>query len=151
MAGKRADDGPVLACLARREGRAGGILHAPLGIQIDAVLLGIGSTRQDDVGDMRAGIAVMPLIDGKGLFEPRSVDLVGGLKPDQIQLAGIGSLVHRRDVQPAAPRRQAKVKPGNARSRCMKHVEAVPVAIDDTVSLGDLARLSQHSSTVGAR
>src|SRR3546814_13097395 len=64
--GEGAQDGPVLARLARRKSGQTGQLDAALGVHVGGVLLGVGGARQNDVGTVRAGIAVMALIDDEG-------------------------------------------------------------------------------------
>ena len=99
--GERAQDRPVLARVARREHRALGELRPALGVDVDAGLLGIGGARQDDVGAMRAAIAMRAEIDDEGAG--RDVDLVGAEIEEHIERAGFG---HRRRVEPAlAPAR----------------------------------------------
>ena len=61
--GQRAEDGPVLARVARREGGALAALHPALDVDVGAVLLGIGRARQDQVGLRRALVAMMADID----------------------------------------------------------------------------------------
>ena len=62
--GKSPQDRPILTRLTRWEGCPIGILDASLGIQIDAVLFGVGGSRQDHIGDdAPLCIAMMPLID----------------------------------------------------------------------------------------
>ena len=78
-AGKSTDDGPVLACLARRERRPAGILHAPLGIDIDAVLLGIGGPRKNDVRHMSAAVTMMPLFLPEGFQLNKLVQAIVGV------------------------------------------------------------------------
>ena len=55
---QRAQDRPVLARVARREARAVGHLHAAFGVDVDAGFFRIGGARQDDVGAMRAAVAM---------------------------------------------------------------------------------------------
>src|SRR3546814_7489915 len=64
--GEGAQDGPVLARLARRKSGQTGQLDAALGVHVGGVLLGVGGARQNDVGTVRAGIAVMALIADAG-------------------------------------------------------------------------------------
>ena len=62
-AGERAQDRPVLARIARREGGAVAELHAALGVDPGAGFFGVGGAGQDDVGAVRAGIAMRAEID----------------------------------------------------------------------------------------
>ena len=56
--GQRAQDRPVFAGVARRERGALGLLDAAFGVHVGAVLFGVGGAGQDDVGAVRAGVAV---------------------------------------------------------------------------------------------
>ncbi len=47
------------------------LLHAALGVDVGGVLLGVGGARQDHIGAMGAGIAVMALIDHEGIGRSR--------------------------------------------------------------------------------
>ena len=67
--GERPDNSPILSRFTRRETGAIGHLHAAFGIDPGARLLGIGRARQDDVGIVRAVVAVAADID----------DALGGL------------------------------------------------------------------------
>src|SRR3546814_8681805 len=58
-----ANDSPVFTRFSRRESSALAALDAAFGIGIEAVFFGIGSTRQNDVGAMRALVAMRALID----------------------------------------------------------------------------------------
>src|ERR1700721_1717158 len=64
--GQRTQDRPVFLGFARREGGAAAALHPAFEVDIDAVLFGIGGTRQDHIGMMGPGIAMAALIDHKG-------------------------------------------------------------------------------------
>src|SRR5215472_7125232 len=67
---------PVLACLTWREYRAPGELHAAFRIYISAVLLGVGGSRQDDIGAARSAVAVMPLVNHKCRSDIGCIDLI---------------------------------------------------------------------------
>ena len=67
---QRPQDRPVLAGLARREAGAVGHLHAAFGVDVGARLLGVGGGRQDDVGAVRAGVAMRADIDDEGARRP---------------------------------------------------------------------------------
>src|SRR3546814_5887619 len=86
--GEGAQDGPVLARLARRKSGQTGQLDAALGVHVGGVLLGVGGARQNDVGTVRAGIAVMALIDDEGalagLAEAADLQLVGDRKSTRL-------------------------------------------------------------------
>ena len=64
--GERAQDRPVLLGLALGEHGADALLHPPLGVDVEAVLFGVGGARQDHVGLVCATVAVGPQIDGEG-------------------------------------------------------------------------------------
>src|SRR6266478_5742020 len=60
-----AQDLPVFARLTRRKHRPARQLPPTLGVDVSPVLLGVGGSRQDDIGAPRAAVAMMPLIDDK--------------------------------------------------------------------------------------
>src|SRR5258708_5291519 len=94
---QRAQNRPVLARLARRKDRELGGLGAALGVDVGGVLLGVGRPRQDDVGAVRAGVAVMALIDDEGVAQPAAVDLVGAEQIDGIDGSLPGALADAGD------------------------------------------------------
>ncbi len=65
-AGHGAQDLPVLARLSGRKHCAPRQLHAALGVDVGAVLFGVGGAWQDDVGSSGATVAVMALVNNKG-------------------------------------------------------------------------------------
>jgi hypothetical protein len=77
---QRPQDRPVLARLAGREARAQRQLRAPFGVDEQARLLDPGRRRQDDVGAMRAAVAMAALIDHLGAGG--DVDLVDPERKD---------------------------------------------------------------------
>ena len=83
---------------------ARGHLRAAFGVDVDAVLLGIGGAGQDDIGAMCAAIAMAALIDDEGAAEPRHVDLVGAEQIDDVDLAAAGRVEHRVDIEAALAR-----------------------------------------------
>ena len=88
--GERAQDRPVLARVAGREGGARRHLHAAFGVDVDAGFLRVGGARQDHVGAMRAGVAVGADVDDEGAG--RDVDLVGAEQEQDVERAGLGHL-----------------------------------------------------------
>ena len=119
---ERAQDRPVLARIAGRERGAAGHLHAALGVDVDAGFLRIGGARQDDVGAVRAPVAMGADIDDEGAG--RDLDLVGAEQEEHVERAGRRHL--RCAVQPPAPgtkptsraptRAAARVQDANSRS-----------------------------------
>ncbi len=61
--GQRSQDLPVLAGLAGRSDHVASLLCAALRVYIGGVLLGVGRSGQDDVGDLGALVAVVTLVD----------------------------------------------------------------------------------------
>src|SRR3546814_14792140 len=103
-----------LARLALREAGQARELHAALGVHVGGVLLGIGGARQDDVGAVRAGIAVVALVDDEGPLAGRAeaadIDLVGAQQVDRLDGAVLAAPVDALDVAPAVPRQEAEVE-----------------------------------------
>src|SRR4029079_10647236 len=85
--GERADNFPILARLAERKYSRNRLLHAAFGIEVDTVFLGIGRSRQNYVGAVRTGVAVMPLIDHEGFAQALHRQLVRTEQVDEIYLA----------------------------------------------------------------
>src|SRR3546814_9059580 len=94
--GKRADNRPILTRLPRRENSSLAKLHAAFGIDVDTILFRVGGARQNDIGAMRAGIAVMALIDDEGIAQSVRVDLVGAKQVNHGYSALAGSLQEDR-------------------------------------------------------
>ncbi len=97
--GKGPDDGPVLTRIPGRKRRAIGILDAPFRIHVDTVFLSVGGTRQNDIGMMRPGVTMMPLIDYKRAFQTGKINLVRTKQPHKIKLTAFGSLIHTIDIK----------------------------------------------------
>ena len=87
---QRTNDRPILAGITRREHRAQSFLHAAFGVDVGAVFFGVGRTRQDDVGAMRAAVAVMALVDHEGIAEALRIDFVGAESTAQFGLRALG-------------------------------------------------------------
>ena len=100
--GERAQYGPVLPRLALREHRPLAPLHPALGVDVEPVLLGVGRARQDDVGTVRAGVAMRAEIDHEGVGL-REVDL---------------SAPSRRSTSSAPFAHPGVCRPGRGRSPC---------------------------------
>ena len=112
--GQRAQDRPVLARVAGREHRALGELRPPLGVDVDARLLGIGRAGQDHVGAMRAAVAMRADIDDEGAG--LDVDLVGAEIEEHVERARLGHRSARRArPRPARGRDRGRRR---ARPRC---------------------------------
>ena len=74
-AGERTQDGPVFLGVALRERGAAAVLDAALGVDPGRVFFGVGGARQDDVGAVRARVAVRAEIDDRaGLRQRDFVD-----------------------------------------------------------------------------
>ncbi len=140
---ERADDRPVLTRLAGRIHRGEAPLHAAFGVHIGAGLFGVGGTRQDHVGTLRAGIAVMALIDDEAVLpDPRRIDLVGAQQPQHLHAA----VQHLRDGLAIGTRHEAEVQCADARSGSVQHIEAVPLGCQRT----DLGRQPPRGRQDGA-
>ena len=111
--GQRAEDRPVLACVARREDRALAALHPAFDVDIGAMLFGIGRARQDQVGAGCALVAMMADIDLERALEAVGRDFVRAEQDHQLRLGllDVGDaalLAHSRAAaRPSAPRRCA--------------------------------------------
>ena len=104
---KRAQDRPVLARVARREGGAVADLHPAFGVDPGAGFFRVGGAGQDHVGAMRAGIAMRAEIDDERRRPARRS------RPRQAGTARRGR--HRR---PPSAYRRRPCRPRPARSRC---------------------------------
>ena len=119
-----AQDFPVLARLARREGCEEAPLHPSLGVRVGAVLLGVGGARKDDVGARGAGIAMVALVDHEGLgADARGVELVGREQPEHVHPAAH----HGIEVLAVRAGQEAEVERADAAGGRVQHVEAMPV------------------------
>ncbi len=127
--GQRAQDRPVLARLARREGGAAGHLHAALGVDVGRRT---SRCRRRPAGSRRRGARRrrrgVPMIDDEGLAEPRHVDLVGAEQEQHVERARLSAICG--DVEPALARHEAEIEPADARGRRVQHAEAVPAVRD---------------------
>ena len=98
------------------------MLHAAFGVDVGAVLLGVGGARQDHVGAVRAAVAVVPLIDDEGCrarcrSRRRRAGTARRAPPAPPSAAR---------VEPALARHEAEIEPADPRRRSVQHVEAVP-------------------------
>src|SRR5260221_9507988 len=116
-----AQDRPVLARVARREDGAARRLDAAFEIDVDAVLLAIGGTGQDDIGAPRSGIAVLALIDAEGATEPRHRDLVGAEQADPPDLALLAAGPDGVAAAPAGTRHEADIYAADAGRGPLQH------------------------------
>src|SRR3954469_21790421 len=107
--GERAQDGPILLCLARREGGALGPLGAAFEIHIDAVLLGVGGAGQNNVGMVCTGIAMRALIDNKRIGEAVHIELVGAEQINEIDIALARAVENAGHVAAAVARQEAEI------------------------------------------
>ena len=113
--GKRPQDCPVLARLARREGRPADHLNATLGVDVGAELLRVGAAGQDDIGAMSAGIAMGAEIDDEGRAETRR-------GRSRRRRAGRGIRAARPGRPRASRRRQVRQREESTRDRGRRHV-----------------------------
>ncbi len=82
------------------------MLHAALGVDVGARLLGVGGARQDDVGAVRAGIAMRADIDDEGVAGRGHVDLVGAEQEQHVACRP----QHAGDVLAALARHEAEIE-----------------------------------------
>ncbi len=143
--GQRAQDRPVLARIAGREGGAPRHLHAAFGVDEDAGLLGIGRAGQDDVGALGAAVAMGADIDHEraGL----DLDLVGAEQEQEIDAA----LRHRLRREAVLAGNEADVEAADPRRRGVKDAKAVPAVGQRTDRDRGLGRRREHGGAVGPR
>ena len=101
----------------------------------------IGRARQDDVGAMRAAVAMRADIDDEGAR--RDVDLVGAEQEQHIERAGLRHL--RRASMPPCARHEADIERADARGRGVQHREAVPAVLDGADRARGLRRQRERS------
>src|SRR6185369_4140572 len=123
-----------------------------LQVHVGAVLLGIGGTRQHDIGAMRALVAVMALIDDEGLAKMAGIDLIGAEQIDELDLPLAGAGKDAGRISPrstgALPRREAELQATDPRCRGVQYVEAVPAVLDQATAIGDLLGEAKDRGTV---
>ena len=103
-----------------------GHLHAALGVDVGRRLFGVGRGWQDDVGAVRAGVAMGADIDDESLAHGRRVVFVGAEQEQHVEfaLAGERDLVGRADA--AIMRHEADVDAADAAGRIVQQRKAVP-------------------------
>ena len=121
--------------LALGEDRALAALHPALGVDVEAGLLGVGGARQDDVGAVRAAIAVGAEVDDEGVGR-REVDLVGAQQEEHVERA---LLHHLARALAAVAGNEAEVEAADAGGGRVQHVPAVPAVAHDAERFGDAA------------
>ena len=145
---ERAQDLPVLARLAGRIDGEQATLHAAFGVDVGAVLFGVGGARQDHVGARGAGVAVMALIHHKRIgADARRVELVGAEQPQHIDAA----IQHLRQRLAVGARHKAEIQRADARGRGVQHVEAVPLRRQRADRRGQPPAGGQHRRAIGPR
>src|SRR5205807_5939066 len=87
--GQHTNNPPILARFAGREHGTARQLDASLGVDVGAVLFGVGGSRQHNVGALRATVAVMPLVNHKGGAETAGVDLIGTKEVENLHVARV--------------------------------------------------------------
>src|SRR6185312_8475794 len=100
---------------------ASGALHAPLEIDVEAFLLGVGRARENNIGAMRANIAMRTLIDDEGAAEFVHIELVRAEQPDELHAAA-------ENAGHVLAFDEAEIERANARCRGMQHIETNPAA-----------------------
>ena len=130
-----AEDRPVLAGLARREGRALGHLRPALGVDVGHLLFGVGGTRQDDVGAMRAGIAMGAHVDDESGSQRRVSISSAPTRKSTSRSPRFAAASICGAVESALGRGQGTdVERADAARRGVQHVEAVPASSTDADS-----------------
>ena len=121
-------------------------MHAAFRIDVGGVLFRVRGAGQDDVGTVRAGVAVVSLIDDEGFAQPSGVDLVGAQKIDNFDPAFLGALEDVFGIAAVLARHEPQVQPADPGRRRVQDVEAVPapLGVDQAVAFGDLAGQSQN-------
>src|SRR5215467_2831865 len=126
-AGKRAQDLPILASLARRKHRGPCELYPPFSVYVGAILFSVGSPRQNDIGPLGAAVTVMPLINHKSAAEIICVDLVGAEEVEKLDLARFAAGDDAVEIAASQSRHETEIEPADA-SRCtMQHIKPVPI------------------------
>ena len=124
---ERAQDRPVLARIAGREGGARRHLHPPLGIHMGRGFLRIGCAGQHNVRARRAAVAVGADINNE--CTRGDIDLVGAEQEQNIERAGRR---HLPRGQTALTRHKAEIKRADARGCSVQDAIAVPAVLDRT-------------------
>ena len=93
-------------------------LHPALEIDVEAFLLRIGGARQDDIGIVRAGVAMAALIDDEGAAEMGDIELVGAEQIDEVDLALLRAVDDAGDVAAASPGTKPRSSAPRATPRC---------------------------------
>ncbi len=143
--GQRAQDGPILPGIARREGGPVGQLRPALDVHVGARLLGIGRARQDHVGALRAPVPVGALVDHEG--PGRDIDLVRS-EVEQDVHPSAGHL--DRGLGPLA-RHEAEIERADPGRRGVEDAKAVPALRDRADPLSQRCGRRQHRKAVRAR
>lgn len=88
---KRADNLPVFAGSAGSTDGRTGDLRSTFGVDVGAALFGIRDTGEDDVGVVGTSVAVVPLVDNKGVLRDAvGRDFVGTKEVDEFGAGGSG-------------------------------------------------------------
>lgn len=143
--GKRTQDRPIFAGLARCETGAVAHLNAAFGVDPDTGFFGIGRTRKDDVGVHRAMVTMATDIDGELGALVRQVDFIGAEQEENVH-----GRYHFGSSNTALARHEADIETTDAGSGGVKHREAVPFFADGANRNGKLCSSSENSRTIGA-
>ncbi|MBA7473631.1 hypothetical protein ES707_08972 [subsurface metagenome] len=141
---KCADDRPSLARLARRKGGTISHLRPALGVDVDAALFGIGRTRQDHVGAMRAAVAMGADVNDEG-----AVGDLGFVSAEQEQHVERTEGRHLGDGKTTAG--EADIERTNPRRGLLQHAKSVPAVLDCADVERELRSKRQHRSAIRAR
>ena len=123
---QRAQNRPVFARIARREGGAFRHLHAAFGVDVEAGFFRIGGARQDDVGAVRAAIAMGADIHDEGAR--RHLHLVDAEQEQHVKRA---LAEHGAGIHTALARHEADIERAHQRRFSVQNIEAVPAVLDD--------------------
>ena len=138
-------------CASPAGTRRAGPLHPALGVDVDAVLLGVGGARQDHVGRVRAAVAVVALVDDEGVGRARPVSISSAPSRNRTSIAPLAAPASMPATsRPPVAGHEAEVEAADARGRGVQDVEAVPAVADHAEALGELRGGGQHGGPVGA-
>ena len=143
--GQRAQNRPVFARIARREGRTARHLHAAFGIDVNRRLLRVGRARQHHVGAMGTAITMGADVDDE--TAGRHLDLVDAEQEQHVERAGFQ---HGGGIQAAIARNKPNIERSNERGFAVQDIEAVPAILDHAERRRGFCRHGQDGGTIRA-
>ena len=100
---------------------------------------------------MRAGIAMMPLIDDKSLAKPLHGNLICAQQPDKADIAGPAAVKNGARSLSALTRRKTDIEAADTARGALQDVEAVPFGANQPEALRHLTGQTQNLVPVIAR